>query len=639
MFHSTRTPRPFPVPRSLRVPVLAASALLLLGGATLSTGSATAAGECSPRQFFVAPDGSDRAKGTKDSAWRTIEHARDHIRDAGLNKKSSMRCDIVVNLRAGDYPVAKAIGFDDRDSGTNGRQVIYRSYDGPGKARLLGAKPVTGWQEHGDGIYKAKVDNAVYTLFEDGQRATTARYPNRSTETEWAPYLISTIPEPEKEAVRRYLWTEPGVLKPEWDLNHDDARVNVWSGGSWTWFNDVIPIRDVTEKEDQISLQYQMRYAGMNSVSGSRFFLENSLDFLDQAGEWYLDDEEKTVYYKPRGSIDDAKIMAPTVTTLLNIAGAAEDRRVENLTFDGLALQYSDFMEWYRFGWVEEGDSGYVHKYPHYDRQIEMPRNRFGAVTLTNSRDITMKGMRFSDTGYHAVYALFANEGLTVRDSLLENIGGDGIKVEGPYPGEGNTSFGHLFTNNVFTHYGELVPGDAAGIELMNTGRNEVSHSYFEHSARHGVSLEVRPEVKIEDNYARDNTFTYLRFEKMGLDSSEVSAFYAYGTSNFEPHKIDNFVDQIYIGDVINDPSVPNRNSTRGVHLDNGGCSFHLDNVEVGEVLDDKYQGYKPPCSTVGNANWAEGWDPSKMEYDKIGVKPDFPYLAEVPGASGANAR
>ncbi|GAB2964524.1 hypothetical protein GCM10023080_027110 [Streptomyces pseudoechinosporeus] len=616
------------IQRTRPATVAAAAGLLLLTGAvTLPSGDvATAAGPCTPKEFFVAPGGSDRADGTKDEPWKTVEHARDQLRAKGLTK--SMNCDIVVNLRAGDYPVAKTIDFDDRDSGTGDHQVVYRSYDGPGKARLQGAKPVTGWKEHGDGIYKAKVDNNVYTLFEDGQRATVARYPNRKTETEWAPYLITTIPEPEKEAVRRWIWTEPGVMKPEWDLS--DASVNIWSGGSWTWFNDVIPIRDVNVEKGQISLQYQMRYAGMNSDSGSRYFLQNSLDFLDQPGEWYLDDEESTVYYKPRGDIDDAKIMAPTVTTLLNVAGADEDRRVENLTFDGLALQYSDFMEWYRFGWVEEGDSGYVHKYPHYDRQIEMPRNRFGAVTITNSRDITLKGMHISDTGYHAVYALFANEGLTVRDSLLTNLGGDGVKVEGGYPGEGDISHGHLITNNYFNHYGELLPGDAAGVELMNTSRNEVSFSNFKHSGRHGVSLEGRPETTNEDNYSRDNTFKYLRMDEMGLDSSETSAFYAYGTLNFEPYQHDNLVDQVVIGDVINDPSVPNRNSTRGVHLDNGGCSFHLDNIEVGEVLDDKYQGYKPPCSTVGNANWEDDWDPSKMEYDKIGVTDDFPYAAEV---------
>ncbi|MFC5805060.1 right-handed parallel beta-helix repeat-containing protein [Streptomyces formicae] len=631
MFRSTRTPRSFPVPRSLRVPVLAASALLLLGGATLSTGSATAAGECSPRQFFVAPDGSDRAKGTKDSAWRTIEHARDHIRDEGLNKSSQMRCDIVVNLRAGDYPVGKTVEFDDRDSGARGHQVIYRSYDGPGKARLLGAKPVTGWQEYKDGIYTAKVDNTVYTLFEDGQRATTARYPNRKTETEWAPYLISTIPEPEKEAVRRWLWANPGELDPKWDPEIlAKASVVVWSGGSWSWFTDTVPIKNVNLAEGQISLEYQTRYAMMNSRSGSRYFLQDSLLFLDQPGEYYLDKEEGRVYYKPRGDIKDAKILAPTVKTILNVAGASEDRRVQNLTFDGLALQHSDYVEWYRYAWVDEGDSGDVHKYPQYDRQIEMHRNRFGAVTVTNSKDITLTGMRISDTGYHGVYALFANQHLTVEKSLLENIGGDGIKVEGPYPGEGNTSNGHVFTNNYITNYGELVPGDAAGVELLNTGHNLVSHSLIKHSARYGVSLEVRPEVKAEDNYARENTFEYLRIEQAGLDSGDMGAFYTYGVENEEPHPIDNYVRQVVIGDVIPDASMPD-SGTRGVHMDAGGCGFSFENIEVGKVTDEKYQSYQ--CNSVKNANWGEGFDPSKMEYDKIGVKPDFPYASEIAGA------
>ena len=30
-------------------------------------------------------------------------------------------------------------------------------------------------------------------------------------------------------------------------------------------------------------------------------------------------------------------------------------------------------MQWYRSGWISAGDSGQKHKYPEYDRQIEMP--------------------------------------------------------------------------------------------------------------------------------------------------------------------------------------------------------------------------------------------------------------------------
>ncbi|MDT0541825.1 MULTISPECIES: right-handed parallel beta-helix repeat-containing protein [Streptomyces] len=615
----------------LRLPLVVAGALLLIGGAALPGHSADAAAAgCRPTQLFVAPDGRDGAKGSKDAPWRTIEQARDHIRAKGLNRPGKMRCDIVVNLRAGDYPVSRTIELDDRDSGSGGHRVVYRSYDGPGKARVLGAEPVTGWTEYKDGIYRADVgtDRRFHTLFEDGKRATTARYPNRGSDDTWAPYMFSVLKEPEKEAVHQWLYSKPGEWDASWDLSN--AQAVVWSGGSWSWFTDTVPIRDWNPAKNQMTLSHWTRYALMNSRSGSRYFLQNSLDFLDQAGEYYLDYGKGQLYYKPRGDIDDVTVMRPTVKTLFKIAGAAPDRRVADISLDGLALQYTDFVDWYRYGWISDGDSGDVHKYPVYDRQIEMNRNRFGAVTVTNSSGITLQRMRISDTGFTAVYALFANDRLTVRDSLLENLGADGIKVEGGYPGEGDISGHHLFTDNYITHYGELVPGDAAGVELLNTGSNEVSYSYFEHSARYGVTLEVMPEVGPGDSYARNNTFKYLRIEKAGLDSGDMGAFYTYGVDNTEPHTSNNSVSQVVIGDVIPDDSMPD-SGTRGVHMDAGGCGFSFTDVEVGKVTDDKYQSYR--CNTVENANWQDGFDPSRMEYDKIGVKPSFPY--PLPGADG----
>ena len=82
----------------------------------------------------------------------------------------------MVNLKAGTYRVDKTITFDDRDSG-----ATYRSVDGPGKAVFEGSTEVTGWTPYKDGIFKAPVDvdQPFYTLYAEGKRATTARYPNR----------------------------------------------------------------------------------------------------------------------------------------------------------------------------------------------------------------------------------------------------------------------------------------------------------------------------------------------------------------------------------------------------------------------------------------------------------------------------
>jgi hypothetical protein len=577
--------------------------------------------------FWVSTDGNDSSVGTKSKPWRTVEHARDTIRARNLNRH--LTCDLVVNLRAGTYQVSKTIGFDDRDSGSNGHQVVYRSADGPGKAVVEAAQEVTGWTPYKDGIFKAKVDvdQPFYTLYVDGERATTARYPNRRSDEEWAPYLESVLIEPEKEAVRDQVGYTDGDWDETWNLNsYTDwpAQLMIWSGGSWSWFTDTVPIKNADWKDNKVILDYWTRYAMINSRAGSRYFVQNSLDLLDAEDEYYLDWAAKELYYKPRGgTMDGKRVLRPTQTQVLSLAGATPTRRLHDIAFDGLGIASTDFMQWYRSGWISAGDSGQKHKYKEYDRQIEMTRNRFGAVTLTNTRDIDLTGLHLRDTGYHGVYLLSANDHVTISDSLLENVGADGIKVEGPYPGEGDVAHHNTFTNLYIDHVGELVPGDAAGIELMNTGSNEVSHVVVKHSARYGISLEARPEVKDGEGYALNNNFSYIRLEETGLDSGDMGAFYTYGVDNQEPHPVQNTVKQMVITDVIPDASMPD-SGTRGVHMDAGGCGFSFADIEVGKVTDDKYQSYQ--CNQVTNANWVEGFDAGRMEYDKIGVLPTFPY-------------
>jgi hypothetical protein len=599
------------------------------GVAVNRTDSAQAApGGC--RALWVSIDGNDDAAGTEQAPFATLAAARDEIRDKRLNR--NMKCDVTVNVKAGEYPVTSTLELDDRDSGSNGYQVVYRAVDGPGTANLVAAEEITGWQPYKDGIYKAKagVDTPFYTLFADGERATTARQPNRTSVDTHAPYLFSRLIEREKEGVRDQIGYNPG----EWDESADlgsytswPAQVTIWSGGSWSWFTDTVPIKnaDTKDTDNKIILDHWTRYAMVNSRSGSRYYLQNSLSFLDQAGEYYLDHEAGEVYYKPRGDMDDVTIMRPTVAKVIDVKGASPDRRAHDIAFEGLGVQYSDFVDWYRAGWISAGDSGEVHKYPEYDRQIEMPRNRFGAITLENTSHITLTGMHLRDTGYHGIYALFANDHLTVEDSLIENVGADGIKVEGGWPGEGDLTHDHTFRNLYIHHVGELVPGDSAGIELMGTGNNTIEHVHVRHSSRYGISLESRPEVKDGEQYADNNTFRYVKIEQAGLDSGDMGAFYTYGVANQEPHPVKNTVDQMIIGDVIPDPAGAMPDSgTRGVHMDAGGCGFSFSNIEVGRTTDQSYQSYQ--CNEVTNSNWQEGFDASKMEYDLIGTTDDFPY-------------
>ena len=76
------------------------------------------------KKFFIAPDGNDNNPGTLERPFKTIEKAKDFVRT--INK--DMKRDIIVYLRQGIYSLDSTLEFDSRDSGTNGFNIIYRSF-------------------------------------------------------------------------------------------------------------------------------------------------------------------------------------------------------------------------------------------------------------------------------------------------------------------------------------------------------------------------------------------------------------------------------------------------------------------------------------------------------------------------------
>ncbi len=620
MFHPSR--------RRIAGVSVATAALLAFGIPALTVhAGADSPQSCTPTELFVSTTGNDAASGTQAHPWKTIGHARDVIRERGLNDAKRMHCDIDVNVRAGDYEVDSTINFDQRDSGANGHQVIYRSYDGPGKARLLGARQISGWQPYQGSIVRTMVGTGhpFYTLFEGDQRATTARYPNVGAGPTLGPYL-QTAESTDDALTNSQTWLafNPGDWHQDWDLH--DAQVVIWSGGHWSWFTDTDPVAGVTWNKGFATLRYPTRYSLFSQV-GSRYFLQNSLSFLDQPGEYYLDSQTGWLYYWPHSAT--STIWAPTVQTILSVAGTSAADRAHDLTFDGFALEYSDFMQWYRYGWNAIGDSGDIHKYPDYDRQIELPRNRFGTITMTNTQSVTLRGLHISNTGFHAVYLLFANDHDTISDSLIDHVGADGVKIEGGYPGEGNLSHDNTLTDNFVDYVGELVPGDASGYDVVDSGHNTLSHSVIQHSARYAVAFKAITTVADADDYVGQNTLQYVAIAHAGEDSGDMGAIDAYGVQNFEPHVIESHMSQITITDVNADPSMPD-SVPSGIHMDSGGCGFDFSNIEISNTE------YRTPfhgdthCNTFENDSWNDGFDKTQMQYDQIGVGPDFPYGSEA---------
>ena len=87
-------------------------------------------------------------------------------------------------------------------------------------------------------------------------------------------------------------------------------------------------------------------FAQVGWGSGRAYYFENAYEFLDQPGEWYLDETTNTVYYMPRSGEDmtSATVIAPMVETIMAVQGTSTADQASYLWFEGLTFAHSTFM-------------------------------------------------------------------------------------------------------------------------------------------------------------------------------------------------------------------------------------------------------------------------------------------------------
>ncbi|MCF0222686.1 MAG: DUF1565 domain-containing protein, partial [Fibrobacter sp.] len=79
----------------------------------LTAGLLLAASGYAATEFYVAPNGSDAAKGTKDAPFKTLTQAQKAVR--AVNK--DMQEDVIVYLREGTYQLTSTFKLTNADGG------------------------------------------------------------------------------------------------------------------------------------------------------------------------------------------------------------------------------------------------------------------------------------------------------------------------------------------------------------------------------------------------------------------------------------------------------------------------------------------------------------------------------------------
>jgi len=432
-----------------------------------------ASGENTAKTFWVSPYGSDGSPGTQRAPFRTVERARDAVRSLGRRERE--KSDIVVMLRGGEYRLTETLVLDKQDSGRNGHEVIYKA--APGEHPVLcGSIRVTNWALHDAGlnIWRAMAvpNNASRQLYVNGTRATRAQtepnpvaflpFPVVPPTPHTLPFTIDGGILYETTAMNPAGWRDPETWTNVEDI--EAVIVTQWKMMSVPLSSvdpdPLLPGTGIITVEQPAWTNANVFFAG--ALPGiwslwqvTRF--ENAYEFLDEDGEWYLDQTTGWLYYipLPGEDITTAAVELPILEVLIDGQGSLE-RPISNIRFEGLTFAFATWLS-------PSGPDGYVSDQSgfhlvgatHLPNVIGHDQNDArtpGNVKFSFARQITFRGNIFEHLGGVALDFDTGSQSNVIEQNLFEDISSAAIQLGGIAPADHHPSSPEQITrNNVIT--------------------------------------------------------------------------------------------------------------------------------------------------------------------------------------------
>jgi hypothetical protein len=575
-----------------------------------------------PLELYVAPNGADTNPGTAQQPFLTLHHVQQAVRA----KVDTMTADIIVNLAPGEYRLDKSLEFAEQDSGRNGFRVVWRSTAGPGKAQLFGSVPLVGWHKHRDGIWKIDLPEGLTfnTLYENGRRAWKARYPNHEHHpdmpTARGRYLVSVDGSPASEQGETTGWL---VYAPEDKLpvaSPATMDILVFAVGKCDWMRTLHKVVSIDPETRRITFKGRF-WKGVREKA--RFFLENELAFLDAPGEFYLDQAQHTLYYKPlaQGHPDTLGITAPVLARLVQLKGTSRDQCIENLSIEGLTLLETDDSP--QTGWWS----------------AQYGRKDGALIWMANTRNIEIRNCHLKNSGRSGIMMIGHNTDNLVTGCWIEDMGVNGVTLANRFagPDKSTRTEDRGERNRVLNcriHDVGEIHCYASCVNAFNVTDNEVAYCDLYNSVRYAVTVrgntgaQYGPMVWTNLPFCRGNRFHHLRIDRCGQDSGDMGALHGANLNIPDGDAINTF-EQITVADCRAIPSMHDI-PPDGIFLDWPEMCMHqvFRNVQIVRPQGRQLRSNRPEnaaSAQTDNVSWEPDFDETRMDYDTIGLRPDFP--------------
>ncbi|SFO09392.1 Right handed beta helix region [Streptomyces sp. cf124] len=490
---------------------LATAAVLTASTAAVLTqaGPAFAAGTT----LYAAPNGSGTACSTSQPC--SLPQAKTQVRASN----DAMTGDITVELADGTYRLSSPLAFTSADSGTGGYTVNWKAALGA-RPVITGAQKATGWtvQDSAKNIWKADVGTGFDTrhLSVDGVLATRARSSiTRSQLT---------------ETTSGYTFTNSSLSYLN-SLAHP-GRTEIHGIGSFT--DRYAPVTDISSGSITMAQpSWNNNTFGYDTLTSpfhdGPLYIENAYEFLDTAGEWYLDTATGTLYYKPLTGQDmsEADVEVPKLESLINVGGTYASPAT-HIAFSGLQFSGTSWLDPTTHGYASQQTGAYLTgtwdrpsdaltscqsgcplfeaTRPHWD---QMP----SAVQVSAADHITFTGNRFTQLGQN---------GLGIGNDANAHTTGVGLGADTI------TATGNVFTQDAGG--GILVGGLQEDAHHPSDSRMTNQNITLSNNLIHDVALEYRDMSAILVTYV--NGATVAHNEVYNLPYSGITIGYGWGVND-----------------------------------------------------------------------------------------------------------
>ena len=456
-------------------------------------------------EFYVSVEGNDAAKGSLSEPFATIPKAVTAVRElrkAGNGKPATIYLrggrhqlneTLILGIEDGLPKSTQPASFEEFGAGELAvAQLAFTAYLDE-KPVISGGMPVIGWklpeavpsdlpsQAKGK-VWVADIPEGLqtfYTLYDAKGRL------NRSRAEGFVPTKMGT---------KKEVYFPEGKLK-NWD-NLKDVELNIRPSRAWAI--NMLPMESVDEENKvattKVSATYQMGELQhwVHTKDGNSAWVENTIEALDEPGEWVINTTTRKVYLWPKNPSKNGApqgILAPTTNELIRVEGSidydgAKDEAVSGISFSGITFTECDRKAWTndkeRLGW------GMQHDWDMFDKPTAMLRFR-------GAENCEVINCTFKNSGGSGVrFDLYAQKN-KVENCEFAHLGEAGILLAGYGAGTKDVNHHNSIINNHIHHFSEIT-WHSPGIWAWQSGYNHIANNYIHHSGYASVLVTNRVE-------------------------------------------------------------------------------------------------------------------------------------------------